>query len=67
MAQRIHSTYLDATEEEIVTAIAHANGLSANAVIRNCVRQRFELPAPPLHVPDEVADKITALRERRAR
>jgi hypothetical protein len=57
-ATRIHSSYLDEVEDHAVRAIANANGLSPNKVIRFAVRALLGLPAPQLHIPDGLDELV---------
>lgn len=51
---RVYSTYLDELENGVVRAVASANGVAPNAIIRIAVRKLFGLPSIDVTIPDDV-------------
>jgi len=60
--KRVRSVYLDKTEWAAAEAIALANGLSSNAVIRIGFRTLLGVATPNLSIPDAVREQFTAKR-----
>lgn len=51
---RVYSCYLDELENGAVRAIATANGVAPNAVIRVAIRKLLGLPSVDVTIPDDV-------------